>query len=66
MEGYKVTITMSKPTSRKPPRTLLDARAVAAVALIIIGLVMAAVMWSANMEIRSYQRERLPVQVVRP
>ena len=66
MDDRVVTITIRKAFSPKPPRTALDARIVAAVALLIIGAVMAAVMWSANMEIRSYRREVLLVQVVQP
>lgn len=66
MDDRVVTITIRKAFSPKPPATALDARAVAAVVLLIIAIVGAAVMWNANMEIRSYRRERLPVQVVRP
>lgn len=65
MNDRIVTITMRKAFSPKPPKTAPDARVVAAVTLLIIGLVMAAVMWNANMSIRSYRREALPVQAVR-
>lgn len=64
MDDRVVTVTIRKLASSKPPKTTVDARAVAAVALLIIGIVMAVVMWNANMEIRSYPREQLPVQAV--
>ncbi len=66
MDDRVVTITIRKVFSPKPPRTAVDARIVAAVVLLIIGIVMAGVMWSADMGIRSYRRETLPVRVVKP
>lgn len=66
MDDRVVTITIRKAFSPKPPATAKDARVVAAVVLLIIGFAMAAVMWNANMEIHSYRREVLPVQVVKP